>query len=670
MEDRQEHHHHDAAAGMMLNLLRQPNGGGVRMETTTFIGRSSGSDDDKKDDDAMDVAPPERNILNVSETYQVAEKNIDENNLDDVAEDIEDLDDQDGSGNGGTNDMNDKRKAKPRRWTDAEDAALVAGVDKFGERRWKAIAAGVGSRDHMQCLQRWKKVLKRGLAKGQWTREEDELIREAMRERVLMMMNNNNNTGIPTSMNNISIEQIDTFVSETNNSERFDWGSIAAKLPLRSAREVRERWKYALSGLAQHRHGTDTPSASPAYSTRSYIDNYSPEPLLRTMNQNTLRSGGASLMTPSLGPSAQTPSTTIGSPSPLNTTRYIGPTTTTTSHIHHTGRPPAYPSWNVNTATTNINAAQSSPLYTANVSSVDPNSGYHHSSINPQHIETRLNHLQRVIDSANAEIASIRHIVSRLSPIMGTSTPLQHQQHHQLQFMHHHRSAAGLVGTNTPSGNESLLDSPQVSTQHHHQGQGQQQATTDAVDNGGSSLQHPQQTATNSNNSEDSSSPSNNQNENLNQRGNSLESSATPIVADTTRRYPYAQSTSLPQAWPLNNRYQQHQQQQQQQYPFPSQPQQHYEHNALKQQQQQTAYYSAQQQRVPSANQASSYVTPPQHYYNYTAHHPAYSTHNQQQQQENLPQSSSETSAAVSNGQSLPVADLHTTVTAAAAALS
>ena len=121
-----------------------------------------------------------------------------------------------------------KKKAKPRRWTDAEDAALCYGVEKYGERRWKAIAAGVGTRDHMQCLQRWKKVLKRGLVKDHWTPEEDDVIRDAVQQ---------------------------------HQGDGFDWQAVAAKLPLRSARECRERYKYALGSLAAHRKGVGNGSA-------------------------------------------------------------------------------------------------------------------------------------------------------------------------------------------------------------------------------------------------------------------------------------------------------------------------------------------------------------------------------------------------------------------------
>ena len=118
-----------------------------------------------------------------------------------------------------------KKKAEPRRWTQVEDAALCVAVKQHGECNWKSIAAAVGSRNHMQCLQRWKKVLKPGLVKGNWTRSEDETL----------------------------ARRLEVAARDPNGMQRVDWPGVASLLPLRSARECRERWKYCLSPLA-HGH--------------------------------------------------------------------------------------------------------------------------------------------------------------------------------------------------------------------------------------------------------------------------------------------------------------------------------------------------------------------------------------------------------------------------------
>ena len=67
----------------------------------------------------------------------------------------------------------DKSIKNTAKWTGEEDAALKNAVAIHGEKNWKAIAEQVANRDHVQCLQRFKKVLKEGLAKGHWSPEED-----------------------------------------------------------------------------------------------------------------------------------------------------------------------------------------------------------------------------------------------------------------------------------------------------------------------------------------------------------------------------------------------------------------------------------------------------------------------------------------------------------------
>ena len=64
-------------------------------------------------------------------------------------------------------------KTGPRRWTATEDTALYKAVMDIGECNWKAIATSVGTRNHMQCLQRWKKVLKPAIVQKEWSQEED-----------------------------------------------------------------------------------------------------------------------------------------------------------------------------------------------------------------------------------------------------------------------------------------------------------------------------------------------------------------------------------------------------------------------------------------------------------------------------------------------------------------
>jgi hypothetical protein len=67
---------------------------------------------------------------------------------------------------------------RPRHWTPEEDELLRNAVNHFGEQKWKQIALCVPDRNHTQCLQRFSKVLKKGIKKGQWADEEDKILFE------------------------------------------------------------------------------------------------------------------------------------------------------------------------------------------------------------------------------------------------------------------------------------------------------------------------------------------------------------------------------------------------------------------------------------------------------------------------------------------------------------
>eukprot|EP00903_Cladosiphon_okamuranus_P008416 g8092.t1 len=102
------------------------------------------------------------------------------------------------------------RGSHPRRWSPEEDDRLRASVDKHQGTNWKEIAKEVKTRNHVQCLQRWKKVLTPGLVKGQWTPEEDQLL-----------------------------------VSVVNEGHK-NWGSLSARIPGRTSKQCRERWCHHL----------------------------------------------------------------------------------------------------------------------------------------------------------------------------------------------------------------------------------------------------------------------------------------------------------------------------------------------------------------------------------------------------------------------------------------
>ncbi|KAG5184475.1 Homeodomain-like protein, partial [Tribonema minus] len=103
------------------------------------------------------------------------------------------------------------RYTPPRKWAPDEDERLNAAVQAHGATKWKRIAAQVGTRNHVQCLQRWKKVLRPDLKKGDWTPEEDALL-------------------------------TDTVQSGTCKN----WGKVALHLPNRTYRQCQLRWQHHL----------------------------------------------------------------------------------------------------------------------------------------------------------------------------------------------------------------------------------------------------------------------------------------------------------------------------------------------------------------------------------------------------------------------------------------
>lgn len=104
------------------------------------------------------------------------------------------------------------RPAYPsKKWSPEEDELLRNAVEEYSGKNWKAIAERVPNKTHLQCLQRWKKVLQPGLIKGHWTEEEDNMLR--------------------------------SLVDESGNTS---WVAVAKYIPGRTAKQCRERWSLNL----------------------------------------------------------------------------------------------------------------------------------------------------------------------------------------------------------------------------------------------------------------------------------------------------------------------------------------------------------------------------------------------------------------------------------------
>lgn len=121
----------------------------------------------------------------------------------------ESTEDDDNSSSSGLDASGKKKTA--RRWTPEQDEMLRNAVEKHNGQNWKAIANLVQGRDHVQCLQRWKKVLQPGLVKGMWRKSEDDLLLELM-----------------------------------STTKPKNWADVAQKIPGRTAKQCRERWSLNL----------------------------------------------------------------------------------------------------------------------------------------------------------------------------------------------------------------------------------------------------------------------------------------------------------------------------------------------------------------------------------------------------------------------------------------
>lgn len=105
---------------------------------------------------------------------------------------------------------------KTGRWTKSEDEMLRQAVDDYGAKNWKQISdeAFHGLRSDVQCLHRWQKVLKPGLRKGQWVKDEDDIVRD--------------------------------LVAKMGGAAQVKWSTVAEHLPGRLGKQVRERWQNHL----------------------------------------------------------------------------------------------------------------------------------------------------------------------------------------------------------------------------------------------------------------------------------------------------------------------------------------------------------------------------------------------------------------------------------------
>lgn len=104
------------------------------------------------------------------------------------------------------------RRSTKGQWTAEEDEILRKAVQRFKGKNWKKIAECFKDRTDVQCLHRWQKVLNPELVKGPWSKEEDEII-----------------------------------IDLVNKYGPKKWSTIAQHLPGRIGKQCRERWHNHLN---------------------------------------------------------------------------------------------------------------------------------------------------------------------------------------------------------------------------------------------------------------------------------------------------------------------------------------------------------------------------------------------------------------------------------------
>ncbi|XP_058201740.1 transcription factor MYB3R-1-like [Rhododendron vialii] len=127
------------------------------------------------------------------------------------------------------------RRSTKGQWTTEEDEILRNAVERFNGKNWKKIAESFKDRTDVQCLHRWQKVLNPELVKGPWTKEEDEVM----------------------------IELVKKYGPKK-------WSTIAQHLPGRIGKQCRERWHNHLNPSINKEAWTQEEEVALIYAHRQY----------------------------------------------------------------------------------------------------------------------------------------------------------------------------------------------------------------------------------------------------------------------------------------------------------------------------------------------------------------------------------------------------------------